>query len=200
MDKRKLYLSTFLFHLQYYWMNFSAIWSLEYTQNFKNSIFWSIIPCSPLKVNWHFGGTCQLHLHGWRVSQTRNDHGAGSLLVSFLVYSLNMKMEVTCSLKMSVDFQITTWYCILEKKVVITTALSASNLTLKVDAKMSLYLLSFQCNPYSGWSSTQISLNSPKKAHHAKNLYCQQKPVTKMRSSLVITNFSCLDVFNFILL
>jgi hypothetical protein len=26
----------------------------------KNSIFWDIMPCSPLKINWHLGGTCNL--------------------------------------------------------------------------------------------------------------------------------------------
>jgi hypothetical protein len=25
----------------------------------KSSIFWNIAPCSPLKVNRHFGGTCR---------------------------------------------------------------------------------------------------------------------------------------------
>jgi hypothetical protein len=28
----------------------------------KGSISWAIIPCSLLKVNWHFGRTCPLHL------------------------------------------------------------------------------------------------------------------------------------------
>jgi hypothetical protein len=32
--------------------------------NMKSSIFWDIKPCSPLKVNRCFGGTCCLHLHG----------------------------------------------------------------------------------------------------------------------------------------
>jgi hypothetical protein len=29
----------------------------------NNSVFWGITPCSPLKVNRRFGGTCRLH--GW---------------------------------------------------------------------------------------------------------------------------------------
>jgi hypothetical protein len=29
----------------------------------ENSIFWNIIPCSPLKVKRRFGGTCLLNLH-----------------------------------------------------------------------------------------------------------------------------------------
>jgi hypothetical protein len=35
----------------------------------KSSIFWDITPCSPLKLNQRFGGTCCLHLHGRRISQ-----------------------------------------------------------------------------------------------------------------------------------
>jgi hypothetical protein len=38
----------------------------------KSSIFWDITPCSPLKVNWRFGGTCRLHLQGQRISKARN--------------------------------------------------------------------------------------------------------------------------------
>jgi hypothetical protein len=42
----------------------------------KSSVFWDMM-CSPLKVNQCFGGTC-LHLKGWRISQARNQHEAGS--------------------------------------------------------------------------------------------------------------------------
>jgi hypothetical protein len=38
----------------------------------KSKIFWDITPCSPLKFNRHFGGTCRLHLQGRRISQARN--------------------------------------------------------------------------------------------------------------------------------
>jgi hypothetical protein len=30
----------------------------------RNTIFWNITPCSPLKVNRRFGGTYRLHLQG----------------------------------------------------------------------------------------------------------------------------------------
>jgi hypothetical protein len=36
------------------------------------NIFWDIMPCSLLKVNRHFGGTCHPHFQGWRLSQARN--------------------------------------------------------------------------------------------------------------------------------
>jgi hypothetical protein len=42
------------------------------------SVFWDITPCSPLKVNRRFGGTCRLHLHGLRISQAINQHKACS--------------------------------------------------------------------------------------------------------------------------
>jgi hypothetical protein len=35
----------------------------------KNSAFWDITPCTPLKVNRRFGGICCLHLQGRRISQ-----------------------------------------------------------------------------------------------------------------------------------
>jgi hypothetical protein len=35
-------------------------------------IFWNIRPCSPLKVNWCFGGMCHFNLQGKRISQARN--------------------------------------------------------------------------------------------------------------------------------
>jgi hypothetical protein len=39
----------------------------------RNSIFWDITPCSPLKVNRRFEGTYRLHLHGWRKCEARNN-------------------------------------------------------------------------------------------------------------------------------
>jgi protein subunit release factor A len=30
----------------------------------KSSVFWDITPCTALKVNQRFGGTCHLHLQG----------------------------------------------------------------------------------------------------------------------------------------
>jgi hypothetical protein len=44
----------------------------------NSSIFWNITPCSPLKTNRRFWGTCRLQLQDRRVSQARNQHEAGS--------------------------------------------------------------------------------------------------------------------------
>jgi hypothetical protein len=41
------------------WVTRTTLWC-------KSSFFWDITPCSPLKVNWCFGGTCHLYLHGQR--------------------------------------------------------------------------------------------------------------------------------------
>jgi hypothetical protein len=44
----------------------------------KMSILCDITPCSPLKINPGFRGTCRLYLQGRGISQTRNQHEAGS--------------------------------------------------------------------------------------------------------------------------
>jgi hypothetical protein len=36
------------------------------------SISWDITPCSPLEVNWRFGGACRLHLPSRRIRRARN--------------------------------------------------------------------------------------------------------------------------------
>jgi hypothetical protein len=49
----------------------------------KTSFLWNITPCSPLKVNRRFGGTYRLHLQSRRISQARNQLGAGSIAFLF---------------------------------------------------------------------------------------------------------------------
>jgi hypothetical protein len=58
----------------------------------KHFVFWDITPCSLLKLN-HFGGTCHLHLQGWRISTLLV---TWFTLVSCLAYSSILKREVTC--------------------------------------------------------------------------------------------------------
>jgi hypothetical protein len=43
----------------------------------KRVIFWHIMPCSLLLVNWHLRRTCCFHLQDQRISQARNQHEAG---------------------------------------------------------------------------------------------------------------------------
>jgi hypothetical protein len=57
----------------------------------KRSIFWNIMPCSPLKVNWHFGGTCRSLLHGRRISQARNQRESKWEAELCSAYSLTLK-------------------------------------------------------------------------------------------------------------
>jgi hypothetical protein len=78
----------------------------------KSTVFWDIMPCSPLKVNQRFRGAYHLHLQGRRISRARNQWQA--LLVSCVAYSSTLKMEVICFPKTSVDFQWTTWHYIPE--------------------------------------------------------------------------------------
>jgi hypothetical protein len=81
-----------------------------------------ITPCSPLKVNRYFGGTCCLHLQGRKIGQARNQREPESkqsfTLVSCLAYSSTLKMEATCSSETSADFQRTTRRYISEDRTV----------------------------------------------------------------------------------
>lgn len=40
--------------------------------------FWDVTLSSPLKIDWHFEGTCCFHLQGWRLSRTKNSLKATS--------------------------------------------------------------------------------------------------------------------------
>jgi hypothetical protein len=52
---------------------FFCLWNIPRLVNVVNSfIFWNIMPCSPVKVNWGFSETYRVHLQGQRVSQARN--------------------------------------------------------------------------------------------------------------------------------
>jgi hypothetical protein len=44
----------------------------------KTPIYWDIMACSPLKVNWGSRETCHRHLQVRRISKARNQHEAGS--------------------------------------------------------------------------------------------------------------------------
>jgi hypothetical protein len=44
----------------------------------ENSVVWDITPCSPLKANRRFGGTCRLDLQDSRISHPRTEHEACS--------------------------------------------------------------------------------------------------------------------------
>jgi hypothetical protein len=73
----------------------------------NNFVFSDITPCSPLKVNPRFGGTCRLYLYGRRISLARNQHETGSN---------QTYLEAKCSSETSDDFQRTTWRYIPEDR------------------------------------------------------------------------------------
>jgi hypothetical protein len=52
--------------------NFPIVYATLRYITLRSSIFWDIMPRSPLKVNRHFEGTCPLHLQGRKVSQGIN--------------------------------------------------------------------------------------------------------------------------------
>jgi hypothetical protein len=51
---------------------------------------WDVTPCSPLKVNWRFGGTSRLRLQNRRISQGRNWVEAGSKKCRWLEWLMNV--------------------------------------------------------------------------------------------------------------
>jgi hypothetical protein len=51
----------------------------------KNYIFWDIMPCSPLKVNQRFGGTCHFHFQSRRISQEKKSMKQAAVLSGFLL-------------------------------------------------------------------------------------------------------------------
>jgi hypothetical protein len=51
-------------------LNMDLRFEVFITVAMKRSIFWDITACSPLKVNWHFGGNYRLHLQGRKIGRT----------------------------------------------------------------------------------------------------------------------------------
>jgi hypothetical protein len=39
----------------------------------KTTVFWDVMPYSPIEVSWLFRGPYNLHLQGWRVNQASNE-------------------------------------------------------------------------------------------------------------------------------
>jgi hypothetical protein len=77
----------------------------------KSTIFWNITPCSPLKVDRHFGGTRRLH--DTTMKACGKQVSPAFMLICCSAYS-TLKTEAICSSETSVDFQQTTWCYIPE--------------------------------------------------------------------------------------
>jgi hypothetical protein len=85
----------------------------------KSSVFWDETPCSQLKFKRRFGGQYSLYLQRRSISQVARSmwqEKQNISQISCLAYSSILKMEVTCSSEISVDFQRTTWRCIPEDR------------------------------------------------------------------------------------
>jgi hypothetical protein len=89
----------------------------------KTSNFWDITPCSPLEVNQRFGGTRRFRM------KLVADLATCFMLVFCLAYSLNLKMEATCSSETLADFQGTTWRYIPEYGTLLNTYIRKRNET-----------------------------------------------------------------------
>jgi hypothetical protein len=71
----------------------NIIWLYRPMTCMKESIFWDITSCSPLKVNRRFGETCRFHTQGRGISQARNALLVTCFrLVSYWAYSSTLKM------------------------------------------------------------------------------------------------------------
>jgi hypothetical protein len=64
----------------------------------RHAVFWDMTPCSPLKINRHFGGTYHLHLQGSSAC-----HLLSPWLLACLPYS-TVNMEAVCASETPVDF------------------------------------------------------------------------------------------------
>jgi hypothetical protein len=83
------------------------------TKEEKGSTSWDITPCSPLKVNPLFGGTCSLHFQGQIISQARSQICLIPASYWFLAWIILRSSET------SVDFQRTTRRYIPEDRVLL---------------------------------------------------------------------------------
>jgi hypothetical protein len=127
----------------------------------KNTTFWDITPCSPLKVNRRFGGTYRLHLLG-RIRRARYQQILATCFHAGILLSLFFGPEYGGDVPPKRGLTLDGLYGVVSQKteLFITTAVRHSNPTkYKFLAHMSL-LWSFQwqqCTTYySGHSVTQI--------------------------------------------
>jgi hypothetical protein len=82
----------------------------------KSSILWYVTPCSRLKINWRFGGTCRLHLQGRRITQVRNQKVASRAIWLCWLFFDAEDEGPACSSKTPVEFQPTKRHHISEDR------------------------------------------------------------------------------------
>jgi hypothetical protein len=91
----------------------------------KSSIFRVIVPCSPLNVHRRFGGTGRLHFQGRRISQEETN--MKQVASRPLAYSSTLKMEATCSVGTSLNFDGLHNVISQKMELFITTTVRTSN-------------------------------------------------------------------------
>jgi hypothetical protein len=62
-------------HAKQYSFSFYVLFGVLTAVVMKSSVFRDITPCSPLRVNGRFGGTC-LHLQGRNQHEAANNHSS----------------------------------------------------------------------------------------------------------------------------
>jgi hypothetical protein len=61
----------------------------------KSFIFWDITPCSLLKMNRYFRGTCPFYIQGHTMNPARNQCEEGSMLASKYHLTFNRLLSIT---------------------------------------------------------------------------------------------------------
>jgi hypothetical protein len=68
-----------------HWLwRFPFFWVVTPCSLLESPIFYNITQCSPLKVNWHFGGPCRLQFRGQVQQETSVKAGSKQSLVGWL--------------------------------------------------------------------------------------------------------------------
>jgi hypothetical protein len=79
----------------------------------NSSIFWDIMPRSPLKFGRRFGGIYRLNLHCLRIGEARNQHVAGSKENNSLVESWGLSRKQEGFARRSVSSHWLSLFCYL---------------------------------------------------------------------------------------
>jgi hypothetical protein len=90
-------------NMQWKYVYLCTTWS-SHSMVTQSAILWDITPCSPLKVNRRFGGTCRLRCQSRRISKARNQRETGVKQNVLVSYSLIHEWEATYTSETSVDF------------------------------------------------------------------------------------------------
>jgi hypothetical protein len=147
----------------------------------KSSFLWNITPCSPLQVNWCFGGIFRLHLQG-RTSHARNQREASSKLL--LLVSVVQELYIIYQAKLDLDFLLYNQGTVSYGNTKLRAFLFSALLVTCLHARFLLYLF---FGPEDGsemfirnnsWFSTDCAALYPKNStlrnHRCENLFLNE--------------------------